>query len=549
MTIADDGAAQAVAGGPSLARLSDALRLVTELVLLNPTPENADHPVTGAALYDRLDASDGWHNQIVLAVGVSPSGPELAALARRAEDADAAAVAVKTRGTTVAEITAAVAAFNIAVLIVRDDTDWGRLATLVRSSALGTSTDSVSGVRLGDIYALANAIASITGGATSIVDPVGRILGYSTLSGQPIDDLRRATTLALQELTPPAYDPDFGTVYAAQRAIRVPDTVGGLDRLAIAVRAGDELLATIWTIDPGGDRQDDVLASLDRLAPLAGLHLLHARSGADFGDGRNGDLMRTVLDGGPHAAFAAAQLGIAPEPSLAVVVFDLVRPDRGSLDAVRELHRLLNLVIITCNLHFTAANSALVDSRVYALFPATGADPRRALSRIAADICASARTISPFPVLAAAGPTAETVDELPASRSSAVRALALATRLPPAERPAVALFEDYQARLGLESIGAFLAEASSHDNSDLDRLREHDRSTQSDYIATLVAYLRANGNVSATADALHIHNNTARYRIGRLSTEFGLRLDDPDERLWLWLRLAASEAPASAASS
>ncbi|GAB3583352.1 hypothetical protein GCM10027406_27820 [Leifsonia lichenia] len=540
MNSVEDEGAEAYDGGPTLARLSDTLRLVTELVQLNPTRENTAHPVTGATLYDRLDSSDGWHNQIVLAVGVSPSGPELTALARRAQDAGAAGVAVKTRGTTIAEIAAAVSAFHIAVLIVRDDSDWGRLATLVRSSALGTSTDSVSGVRLGDIYALANAIASITGGATSIVDPVGRILGYSTLSGQPIDDLRRATTLALQELTPPAYDPDFGTVYAAQRAIRVADTVGGMGRLAIAVRAGDELLATIWTIDPGGDRHTDVLSALDRLAPLAGLHLLHARSGADFGEGRNGDLMRTVLDGGPHAAFAGAQLGIDPAPGLAVVVFDLVRPDRGSLDAVRELHRLLNLVIITCNLHFAVANCALVDSRVYALFPAAGADPRSALSRIAADICGSARAISAHPVLSAAGPSARTVGELPSSKIAAVRTLTLTAGLSPAERPVVALFEDYQARLGLQAVGDFLADSPSHDDSDLNRLREHDRTTGTEYVGTLLAYLRANGNVAASADALHIHNNTARYRIGRLSTEFGLRLDDPDERLWLWLRLAAA---------
>ncbi|MFF2773111.1 hypothetical protein ACFVUP_39040, partial [Streptomyces bacillaris] len=259
---------------------------------------------------------------------------------------------------TIDEIAQIVAPYEVAVLIVRDDTDWGHLASMVRASVEGTKADSVSGVRLGDIYALANAIASITNGATSIVDPVGRILGYSTLLGQPIDDLRRATTLALQEITPPAYDPDFATVYAAQHAIRIPDSVGGLDRYAIAVRAGDELLATIWTIDPGEGKREEVLDALDRLAPLAGLHLLHARSGADFGQRRNGDLMRTILEGGPHAPFAAAQLGVDTSRETSVAVFGFARPDERGLDAVREQHRLLNLVSIYCDLHFVRGHSA-----------------------------------------------------------------------------------------------------------------------------------------------------------------------------------------------
>lgn len=83
-----------------------------------------------------------------------------------------------------------------------DDADWTRLIAMARTAVAGAAVDSVSGVRLGDLFAFANAVASIANGAASIVDPSGRILGYSTVPGQPIDDLRRETTLTLQERTP-----------------------------------------------------------------------------------------------------------------------------------------------------------------------------------------------------------------------------------------------------------------------------------------------------------------------------------------------------------
>lgn len=55
------------------------------------------------------------------------------------------------------------------------------------------------------------------------------------------------------------------------------------------------------------------------------------------------------------------------------------------------------------------------------------------------------------------------------------------------------------------------------------------------------AYLATNGNYAAMADMLHVHNNTVRYRMSRVSKEFSLNLDDPQQRLWLWLRMATTD--------
>jgi len=57
---------------------------------------------------------------------------------------------------------------------------------------------------------------------------------------------------------------------------------------------------------------------------------------------------------------------------------------------------------------------------------------------------------------------------------------------------------------------------------------------------TALAYVRHRGNAVAMAADLHLHPQTARYRIARLREHFGDALDDPDARLELELALRAS---------
>jgi PucR-like helix-turn-helix protein len=66
-----------------------------------------------------------------------------------------------------------------------------------------------------------------------------------------------------------------------------------------------------------------------------------------------------------------------------------------------------------------------------------------------------------------------------------------------------------------------------------DRARERMRETA-------LAYVRHHGNAVAMAAELHVHPQTARYRIARLRELFGDQLTDPDARLELELALRAS---------
>ncbi|MEM9132453.1 MAG: helix-turn-helix domain-containing protein [Actinomycetota bacterium] len=64
-------------------------------------------------------------------------------------------------------------------------------------------------------------------------------------------------------------------------------------------------------------------------------------------------------------------------------------------------------------------------------------------------------------------------------------------------------------------------------------------------LETLRTYLASGRNVSSTAATLHLHRNTIRYRIERITDRLAVDLDDPDERLLLELacRLVAAERP------
>ncbi|WP_427007958.1 hypothetical protein [Pseudarthrobacter sp. H2] len=357
-------------------RLSDCIQLIqADLVHANPTPENLGHPVSDVLMYDPMDEWTSIDGRIILAVGTTCGSPDFDQLLHRASNSNAAAVIVKAHGASLEQLRSAAVRNSLAVLVAPDNADWTRLVALARASVMGAAVDSVSGVRLGDLYAFANAAASITSGAASIVDPLGRVLGYSTLPGRPIDELRRVTTLSLQETKPPAFDTDFKIVYASAEAVLIPAVDDEMARLALAVRFGGELLGSIWIIDPGDDKREAALDALDRTAPLAGLHMLHARSASDFGERRNGDLIRTLMDDTIHASFAAAQLGLDPAHGLAVAAFSIVRPETGSLESVREIHRLLHLVTTVCNLQFNTSHSALIGSVVYALLPCEGTTP------------------------------------------------------------------------------------------------------------------------------------------------------------------------------
>lgn len=73
----------------------------------------------------------------------------------------------------------------------------------------------------------------------------------------------------------------------------------------------------------------------------------------------------------------------------------------------------------------------------------------------------------------------------------------------------------------------------------LGELISYDHRQGGDLLLTLEGFFNANGHLSQTADALHIHRNTLQYRLNRISELTGLDMSQPDTRLAIHLAVKA----------
>jgi|GEM_PF-3510165 len=67
------------------------------------------------------------------------------------------------------------------------------------------------------------------------------------------------------------------------------------------------------------------------------------------------------------------------------------------------------------------------------------------------------------------------------------------------------------------------------------KIRDYDSKNGTDFLQTLQVYLACAGNQTLTAEQLHIHRNSLKYRLARLREFIGDDLDDPSQRLRLQL--------------
>ncbi|HEY6549899.1 MAG TPA: helix-turn-helix domain-containing protein, partial [Solirubrobacterales bacterium] len=94
--------------------------------------------------------------------------------------------------------------------------------------------------------------------------------------------------------------------------------------------------------------------------------------------------------------------------------------------------------------------------------------------------------------------------------------------------------EDHLAALLLFEGSALVGRIAAHRLAPLDSLTVKARDRMRE---TALAYVRHQGNSVDMAAALHVHPQTARYRVARLRELLGDELDDPDARFELEIAL------------
>ena len=192
------------------------------------------------------------------------------------------------------------------------------LRSLLAEGDVGAGEEqSLGGLPSGDLFAVANAIASLLDAPITIEDRSSRVLAFSGRQDEA-DPSRVETILGRQ--VPERYSRIltergvFRELLRSDRPVFISPIPDGQDafsmpRVAIAVRAGDEVLGSIWVAVPG-PLSDVRTEALCEAAKLVALHLLRVRAGADVQRRLRADLLSSALEGGAGAKDALERLGL-----------------------------------------------------------------------------------------------------------------------------------------------------------------------------------------------------------------------------------------------
>ncbi|MER5488252.1 helix-turn-helix domain-containing protein [Streptomyces sp. NPDC002812] len=397
-----------------------------------------------------------------------------------------------------------------------------------------------------ELFALADAIAAVIGGSVAIEDLDTRVLAYSTVPGGRIDELRRQGILGRR--VPDQADPQregqlrqYREVLAAPGVVRLSALADDeLPRAAVAIRAGDLPLGTIWAIedhtplDVAGEQ-----ALLDG-ARTAALHMLRRRGAAALELHARDQALRAALDGTAQVQETASRLGLPAGTPLLLIGF-------APAGVPQEAQALLTRLGGDLGRHWSAvrrsAAVATTPGAVYTLLP--GEDPESG-RRLAAQALAAVTRPRTQPLRAAIGASASGLSDLVELRAEVDDVLRVTTTDP--EAPPVAALTDVHARVLLAHLADELTRRPRLRHPAVEAMLEHDRTHHTHYGDSVAAWLDAVGNITEAAGRLTIHQNTLKYRLRRSRELFGLDLDDPDTRLssWLQLRIGAANSGRSA---
>ena len=535
-----------VSGGYHLPTLEELCRSIgSEIANLVENPSNDRQTVSGSVLYDRFARPPSAPGAVALAIGLSLADEQLSARLQELRDSGYVAVVYKSHGAGEADLRRAARATGIALFRASDSVPWDQLAEIIDAAIIphGESRRTLIDIRAGDLFELANAVASLSGGAVAIADPEQTVLAYSTLPEQPIDDTRRKSILQLHVPHTEQNDRDYRRVHAARGVVHVEAGEDSLERFAVAIRASSVVLGSLWSIDAGDSEDRDVERLLLEAANVAALHLLLRRSNHDSARARHIELVTPLLFDSAGGEDAATRVGISAD-AVRIVAVTTYRPAENAPDTLQSGLLLFDTVRTACAVWLPKAACGLADDIVYIVLPQTSST--RFQSEAVLRITHHARRLLSRPVLAGLS-GATPLSAVTRSRRDAEAVLAVLLRDVETGRvrvdsdDIVADQESLGPRLHLRQIVTELRSVGLLPGEYAAKIAEHDSRRNSCFAETIRTYLDCDANAIETATRLGLHPNTVRYRLSRVEPLFGVQLDDPESRLLVWLQLWANQ--------
>ncbi|OBH97763.1 PucR family transcriptional regulator [Mycobacterium scrofulaceum] len=416
-----------------------------------------------------------------------------------------------------------------AVMLVEETLAWSELAAVIYGLVL-EGRETAAGRGPTDLFALADSLADAIGSAVVIHDEQLRVLAYSQLQ-QHADPARVETILGRQ--TPERLRALFESrgVFAHLAVAEEPLFVKGdpeyglAGRMVVAVRSGRELMGSVWVAcsEPLDEPARDALAAG---AHTVAMHVLRSQASADLERQVESELVIRLLEGSADAATAASRLGL-PQGGLRVIAL------QASVGAERDAALLLAFERATTGFGWSRpGRSALAGNTVYTVLP--GDQVTAARHWVTALAAALPDEVT---VLAGISGVAD-VAEVAAARQEADECLALHESGPMAAPPA---YDESWDDILLQRLRAAARAGRSPTRGPVAELRRHDRANGTEYLATLRAWLEAQGDPVEAGERLGVHENTVRYRLRKMAEISNLPLDDAKKRLAMMIELAATD--------
>lgn len=425
------------------------------------------------------------------------------------------------------DVVAAAERIGVALIELRAHASWAHLVWLLRGTfdrTIGAQLDG-AGVH-GDLFAVADAAASILDAPVTIEDAQSRVLAYS--GRQELTDPARLSTIVGRRV-PEQIVAHFRAKGVFRKLARSDEPIyvgegpeGIKPRLVIPVRAGGEWLGSIWAVVTGPVDPPRV-QELTRATAVLAMHLLRLRAQTGAARRAATDLLRAVLHGagGPTEPWL-------PDGPWRVAALGTPR-STATIDAKLDLW-----VAITRRHGWHQPLLADLDGTVVALLLDHGSPHVAGTVHWLRELITAVHP-NDAELTAAIGGTATGRADLPRSRAEAAEVLRLQAdgRV---RAPVVGIEEVWHVVVTARARAAVRADVSLL-GGPLPALVAHDRDHRTPYLETLAALLDHYGDPTAAAGALHIHPNTLRHRMHRITDVTPLNLDSAQERLALQLQL------------
>ncbi|WP_027928482.1 PucR family transcriptional regulator [Amycolatopsis benzoatilytica] len=515
-------------------------------VLLEPVAVGRDtrRHLGGVVIHDPHEDAEFPAQAVVLGVGVREPG-EIAQLLHTARAHGAAALVVRAPVASSAEVTRAAESSGVALLGLASGASWAQLAAMLRTLLAegdvgDVSPQTLGGMPSGDLFALANAVAALLDAPVTIEDRNSRVLAFS--GRQDEADASRAETI-LGRQVPERFTRElekegvFERLYRGNEPVYVyPDGYDekiSMARVAVAVRAGDEVLGSIWAaVDK--DLSEERTTALVDASKIVALHMLRLRAGADVERRLRADLVSTALEGGSGAPEAIARLGLLGQPTIVLAMGLLEAPD-DDLRLVAERQRVADALAMHLSAVQPRSAVALIGDVAYGIVPMPGSngDCRERSVRVASTFLE--RTGRRVAAAIGIGPLAADGSGLRASRDGANRALRVLLTNGGSKRVITA--EDAHIDALMLELADLSAARGDVATGPIARLLAYDTKHQSQLVHTLRCWLDSFGDIGAASAAAYVHPSTFRYRLRRLAEVGGIDLEDSGDRFAAMVQL------------